>query len=97
MRHLFREAIAGMTIEAYTASAESCFRIDLVDSLAKIAKPTLVLIGEKDEKTPIDYSKTIAQSIPNSNLHIIPRAKHLSNVDEPQAFNRLVMEFVERN
>ncbi len=95
IRDALRQAIAGMTVEAYTASAETCFRSDVEDQLGMIAVPTLVLIGEEDVKTPIDLSRKIAAKIPNAELHIVARGRHLSNVDEPESFNQLLFTFLQ--
>lgn len=95
IRGALRQAIAGMTVEAYTASAEACFRSDVEDQLSKIAVPALVLIGEEDVKTPIDLSRKITAKIPDAELRIVPRGRHLSNVDEPESFNQLVFAFLQ--
>jgi 3-oxoadipate enol-lactonase len=89
-----RQAISGMTVEVYASSAESCFRIDVEEQLGAISVPTLVLIGEEDFKTPINLSQTIAGKIPNAKLHIVSKGRHLSNIDEPESFNQLLLEFI---
>lgn len=95
IRNSLRQAIAGMNVEAYAASAEACFRIDVEDQLGKIPAPTLVLIGEEDVKTPIGLSQTIAEQIPNAELRIVPKGLHLSNVDNPGSFNQLLGAFLQ--
>lgn len=88
------DAIAKMNVEDYYHSAKACFTVDYEDQLQQIDVPTLVVIGEYDLKTPIELSKTIQQKIPNALLVTIPRGRHLSNVDNPEAFNRVITGFL---
>ena len=95
IRSSLRQAIAGMSVEAYAGSAEACFRVDVEDQLGMISAPTLVLIGEEDWKTPIGLSQTIAANIPGAKLQLVPNGRHLSNVDNPESFNQLLGAFVQ--
>lgn len=88
-----REAIAGMEPESYLATARACFSVKLDASLPEIQAPTLVVIGEEDEKTPMEYSRRIADAIPGAQLRVIPRAGHLSNIDNPAGFTEALLEF----
>ena len=64
--------------------------------LAKIAVPTLVLVGEEDTVTPPDAAKEMASGIRGARLVTIPAAGHLANVEAPQAFNASLLDFVDR-
>jgi 3-oxoadipate enol-lactonase len=63
--------------------------------LAHVATPTLVMVGEEDVITPPDKAREIADAIPNVRLATIPRAGHLSNLENPGAFTRVLREFLE--
>jgi 3-oxoadipate enol-lactonase len=69
-------------------------RPDATDSLAAIAVPTLILVGEHDAATPPPLSQKMAEKIPGSRLVTIPGAGHLSNLENPGAFNAAVREFL---
>jgi pimeloyl-ACP methyl ester carboxylesterase len=56
--------------------------------------PTAVIVGEDDPGTPVAASKTIAQAIKGARLEIIPSAAHLSNMEQPEAFNRALSGFL---
>jgi 3-oxoadipate enol-lactonase len=56
--------------------------------------PTLVLVGEEDRLTPPAMAKTIAEAIPAARLAVIPAAGHLSNIEQPALFNRLILDFL---
>jgi 3-oxoadipate enol-lactonase len=67
---------------------------DVRDRLGEIGVPTLVAVGELDEETPPAYSRMLADGIPGASLEIIAGAGHLSNLEQPDAVNRLLSEFL---
>lgn len=69
-------------------------RPDSVDLLPEISCPTLVLVGEHDSATPPSEVKEIADRIKDARFEIIPRAGHLSNLENPEVFNLAVYQFV---
>jgi pimeloyl-ACP methyl ester carboxylesterase len=71
-------------------------RPDSVPLLHTITCPTLVLVGEMDALTSPAENKRIADGIPGARLQIIPSAGHLSNLEQPEAFNEAVGSFVEK-
>jgi len=71
-------------------------RPDSVPLLSQIACPTLVITGELDGPTPPADGKLMAETIPGARLEIIPRAGHLSNLEQPEAFNRALLDFLKR-
>jgi pimeloyl-ACP methyl ester carboxylesterase len=56
--------------------------------------PTLVVVGDDDRLTPPAMAKSIADAIPGARLAIIPTAGHLSNIEQPAAFNAAVLDFL---
>jgi pimeloyl-ACP methyl ester carboxylesterase len=65
----------------------------VIDALHTISVPTLVLVGEKDE--PFRKAATyMAERIPQATLRVLAGAGHASNIDEPEAFNSAVTEFL---
>lgn len=70
-------------------------RPDAVPRLRTISCPTLVLVGQEDNTTPIVDSQLMAEEIPGARLAIIPSAGHLSSLEQPDVFNDLVRGFVE--
>ena len=66
---------------------------DRVDRLGEINIPVLLLVGEYDEARPETMSR-IQKLLPNAKLAIIEDAAHMSMVDQPEEFNRIVREFL---
>ena len=69
-------------------------RLDATTSLSAIRVPTLVIVGEQDLLSPPDVAESLATAIPGAGLAVVPEAGHLSNLEAPEAFNRLVRDFL---
>jgi len=69
-------------------------RTDTTESLSRIQVPTLLLVGEKDQITPPSAAEAMHKKIPHSKLIIIPHAAHLSNLENPAAFNSAFHNFL---
>lgn len=89
-----RDSIAGLDPAAYTATVRACFSADVAGLLPMITAPVLVLWGERDAKTPLALSEAIAAGVRDAQLHRIPEAGHLSNLENPAVFTALVADFL---
>lgn len=56
--------------------------------------PALVVVGDEDEISPLADARAIAEAVPEARLAVIEKAGHLSAIEQPDAFNRVVAEFV---
>lgn len=66
---------------------------DLVEEMKGITVPTLLLSGDEDWPC-LQPGLLMKHTIPNSALAIIPNAGHAINLEEPDAYNRLVGDFL---
>lgn len=71
-------------------------RTDTTESLPAIKAPTLILVGEHDALTPPSASQEMHNKIPNSEIHLIPNAAHLSNLENSEEFNKHLLNFLGR-
>jgi pimeloyl-ACP methyl ester carboxylesterase len=71
-------------------------RPDSSATVSSVTVPTLVVVGEEDTLTPVAESNKIAEAIVNAELVVIPRAGHLSNIEQPEAFNVAMTNFLSR-
>ncbi len=62
-------------------------RPDYTELLRTISVPTLVVVGELDEYTPVDVAQHMHTLIPGSELVVIPNAAHMPNLERPAEFN----------
>jgi 3-oxoadipate enol-lactonase len=69
-------------------------RPDSTALLAAIKVPTLIIVGEEDSLIPVDESQRLADAIPGAKLVAIPAAGHLSNLEQPDAFNHALDAFL---
>lgn len=69
-------------------------RPDSTPLLSTIAIPTLVIVGEEDLASPPEEVENMANQIPGSTFVRIPHAGHLSNVENPGAFNAAILTFL---
>ena len=69
-------------------------RPDSTALLPQVTVPTLVIVGEEDELTPPEDSRRIAEAVPGATLVTIPGAGHLSNLEQPDAFNAALTAFL---
>jgi 3-oxoadipate enol-lactonase len=71
-------------------------RTDTTLALPKIQVPTLILVGEQDAITPPAAARAMHDHIRNSELHVIPDAGHMSNLENPTAFNNCLKAFLQK-
>jgi pimeloyl-ACP methyl ester carboxylesterase len=67
--------------------------IDLGDQLKKMSLPVLIILGDEDEPG-IEGSFFMKRIIPRAGLEVYPRSGHLVNLEEPERFNRSVLDFI---
>jgi len=77
------------TLHALAERKETC------SGLKEINIPTLIMVGNEDKITPIAVAQQMHEKILNSKLEIIPQAGHLSNLENPIAFNSHLLKFLE--
>ena len=62
--------------------------------LEAITQPTHVVVGDEDTLTPPATSREMARRIPGARLTVIEGCGHLTNIEQPEAFNRAVVGFL---
>ncbi len=67
--------------------------IDLGDQLKKMSLPVLIILGDEDEPG-IEGSLFMKRNIPRAGLEVYPRSGHAVNLEEPERFNRSVLDFI---
>lgn len=80
--------------EGYAAAGEAIAAADLRGSTAKLTHPTLVLVGDQDQATPVAASEAIRDAIPHSNLEIVAGAAHIPTVEKPLEITDAIARFL---
>jgi pimeloyl-ACP methyl ester carboxylesterase len=65
------------------------------DDLAGIDVPTLVIVGREDPIRPVADAEFMNERIKNSRLEVIEDAAHMTNMEQPEVFNRALRGFLE--
>lgn len=71
-------------------------RPDFSDDLGKIRVPTSVVVGDQDQPSPPEVAEAMARDIPGAAFVVIPDAGHLSNLENPSAFNEALAALLAR-
>jgi len=69
-------------------------RPDASDVLPTIRVPTLVIVGSDDQLTPLPIAQNLAGRIAGAKLEVMPGAGHISNLENPAAFNNVLRAFL---
>jgi pimeloyl-ACP methyl ester carboxylesterase len=72
----------------------SGLRKNYLNRLSEIAIPTLILHGDDDQLLPVAIAERAHRLIRNSRLEIIPDCGHLAPLEQPEAVNRALCEFL---
>ena len=81
--------------DGYIAACEALRANDLRADASKVRIPVLIVGSERDQSTPPVLSRELHASIEGSELVMIPEAAHLSNVEQPEHFNGVLLRFLE--
>jgi len=81
---------AALTMRGVQAARPSLY--DLTDELEALTVPTLVVAGDEDEGC-LEPSLMLKRTIPAAGLAVLPKTGHTCNLEEPEAFNRLLERF----
>ena len=79
------------------ADYRACDRFDVMDRLAEVDLPVLVIGGADDGLPPVKYADHLVRHIRRAQRCIIPRAGHLAPVEQPAAVNDAIRRFVTRH
>ena len=94
------EAIARMAavfaatpLEGFVGCCDAGRDMDHRDLLGRIKAPTLVIAGRQDFATPLQANEEICAKIPGATIAVLDTA-HISNLGQPQAFTKAVLDFL---
>lgn len=92
-----RRCMSQVPEATYRAVLNLIVTFDLRDALASIACPTLVLAGENDKSAPAAMMERMSARIPGAKFATLPGAGHLANLEQPDAFNAPLSDFLKEH
>lgn len=87
--------IRNTPVPGFVGCCHAISKIDVLDRLKEIKCPALVIVGDQDHGTPPEMARAIQANLPGSRLVVIPSAAHLSNIEQPKAFNDALVSFLD--
>ena len=78
----------------YIAACSALRDTDLRAEVSAVRVPSLVVAGALDESTPPSQAEELHTAIPGSKLVVLPEAAHLSNLEQPEAFNQAIFDWL---
>jgi pimeloyl-ACP methyl ester carboxylesterase len=83
-----REMTARLTWKPYMHNPR------LAHFLPRVANPALIVWGREDRIVPVECGEQYRRALPNARLSVLDRCGHLPPIEQPDAFARLVIEFL---
>jgi 3-oxoadipate enol-lactonase len=93
-RQVLIDQILQANPRAYRATMRSLARFNVSNRLNEITMPTLVITGENDNTVPLKNQRELAEGIPGARHVIIRSAGHAVIADQPDAFNKTMLDFL---
>ena len=90
------QMIHSTPVAGYGGCCQALPHINSTARLKEIQCPTIVIVGADDQGTPVAMARIIHEAMPGSELAIIAAAAHISNIEQPAAFNALLSGFLSR-
>lgn len=77
----------------WTGQKKSVYE-SVIQELPNIFNPTLLIWGKQDATVPLSHGEFAAKTMPNAHLVVIDKCGHVPMFDQPETFNRLVLDFL---
>jgi 3-oxoadipate enol-lactonase len=90
-----RDTVAATTPAGYLVCSAAIMNFDFTTQLPMLRVPTLVVCGAEDPGTPASENRRLAGLVPGGRYEEIADARHFPNVEQPEAFNRIMMGWLE--
>jgi len=89
-----RDTVAATTPDGYLGCCDAILDFDFGARLPSLSLPLLVVCGAQDPGTPPEQNRRIAELVPGARYQEIADAKHFPNVEHPDAFNRIMLDWL---
>jgi 3-oxoadipate enol-lactonase len=94
LRSAAAESLARTPRRAYAAAVAALARFDARASLGRLRCPTMVVAGTDDRTVAIEAKDALALGISGARWVVVPDSGHVTNADQPAAFNEILKEFL---
>ena len=92
-----RETVAETTLPGALGGMDAILHYDFTAQLPSVKVPVLAVRGAQDPDGAEPGMRHLAELVPGGRLEQIPKAHHFCNVDQPDAFNRIMMSWLDEH
>lgn len=93
---LAQKIMSGIPPETYRKAVHLLTTFDRREQLSRIAAPALLVAGSDDKTAPASIMKRMSEKIPGAEYALLEGCGHLGQMDQPDAFNAALGEFLTR-
>lgn len=86
--------IRSTPVAGYAGCCHAIAALDFADRLKALRMPTMVVVGDQDAGIPLPLAQALADAIPGARLEVVAGAAHLCNIEQADAFNALLLDFL---
>ncbi|MDP1527035.1 MAG: alpha/beta fold hydrolase [Rhodocyclaceae bacterium] len=86
--------IRATPVAGYLGCCHAIAQLDFSARLKTLPMPALVVVGDSDPGIPLPLAQALAVAISGAQLAVIPGAAHLANIEQADAFNQLLLNFL---
>ena len=91
----WKEKFAAMSLTSIQNMVNAlCARDSLKTYLGQVRQPALVIVGKEDVSLPPPCSIALSERLASAHLTIVENAGHLSTLEQPEAINQTILEFL---
>ncbi len=74
----------------------ACNQFDISENISELDLPILIICGESDRMTPVEYCKQLHSAIKGSKMVVIPGAGHMVILEKPEAVQDAIRNFLKQ-
>ena len=67
--------------------------VRVLDRLATMRQPLLIVWGQQDRIIPVHHTRLVGRALPGARVHVIDRCGHWPQLERPEEFNTALLEF----
>lgn len=90
----WRDMMTSQPQQGYLGCCAAIAGTDFITPTSALRLPTLAIAGSDDGSTPPDMLRELADLIPGAQFHLIRRAGHIPCVEQPEAYARVLTDFL---
>jgi 3-oxoadipate enol-lactonase len=90
-----RAMLLGTDPEGYAGAAEAIAAADLTEATQRLRLPAFILVGDRDEATPLGHAEALRAAIPGARLRLIGGAAHIPTLEQPRLVTEALLDFLQ--